>query len=281
MPQPAPAAPRKRRTRRAAAPAQAPVPADAAAAAAPAPARTPNFGPIQQKRMFEQVCDQIRREVAAGTLQPGDRLPAERDLAEQFGVSRAAVREALRSLEMAGFVHCQQGVSGGSFIRQSDSGVVTQAVRDMVLLGQIPTRSITEARILVTEVAIRVACERATEADFEAIERDIDRSEQLTREGNFSRRTTYITEFYRVLARATHNEIIVMLVESLSEIVRSYLAQVDPVPRVNVVDVRRRILKHMRARDAAQAVAEMTRHLRSLSEYIEDQQQHRAPAGQA
>ncbi|HEY9279792.1 MAG TPA: winged helix-turn-helix domain-containing protein, partial [Eoetvoesiella sp.] len=77
--------------------------------------RQPTFAPIKAKRAFEQVCEQIRREVAAGTLRPGDRLPPERELAEQLGVSRTAIREALRSLENAGLVQCQQGMGGGAF----------------------------------------------------------------------------------------------------------------------------------------------------------------------
>lgn len=192
-------------------------------------------------------------------------------MCEQFRVSRTAVREALRSLEVAGIIHCQQGMGGGSFIKKSDSNVVAQAVQDMVLLGQIPTENITDARILLTGVTIKLACQRGTEADFDAIERDIDHSTELTLRGDFSRRTTYITEFYRVLARATHNEIIVMLLDSLSEVVRTLMAKVSPVPRTDVVEVRRKILAHLRARDADAAIAEMTAHLESLNAYLKQE----------
>ncbi|GAP37921.1 GntR family transcriptional regulator [Piscinibacter sakaiensis] len=230
------------------------------------------FVPVRQRRAFEEVCDQIRRAVAEGVLAPGDRLPPEREMCAQFGVSRTAIREALRSLEVAGIIHCQQGMGGGSFIRRGDSNVVAQAVRDMVLLGQISSASITEARILLCGVAIRLACERATAADLDAIERDIDESARLTTLGDLTRRNTTITEFYRLLARATHNEVIVMLLDSLSEIVRTLLVEVGPQPRDNVVAVRRRILRHLRARDTARATAAMTSHLAALNGYLETQQ---------
>jgi GntR family transcriptional repressor for pyruvate dehydrogenase complex len=226
---------------------------------------------VKQRRAFEDVCDQIRSAVARGLLVPGDRLAPERDLCEQFRVSRTAVREALRSLEVAGIIYCQQGMGGGSFIKESDSNVVARAVQDMVLLGQIPTENITEARILLTGVAIRLACENGTDADFDAIEHDIDRSEELTRAGDFTRRTTYITEFYRVLARATHNEIIVMLLDSLSEVVRTLMAKVSPVPRTDVVQVRRKILAYLRARDVENATREVTVHLEGLNAYLKEQ----------
>ena len=73
----------------------------------------PPFGPVRTRRVFEDICDQIRGQVLGGILRPGDKLPAERELAEQFGVSRTAVREALRSLEIAGVVKLQKGVKGG------------------------------------------------------------------------------------------------------------------------------------------------------------------------
>ncbi|MBS76812.1 MULTISPECIES: FadR/GntR family transcriptional regulator [unclassified Variovorax] len=229
----------------------------------------PNFQPIKAKRAFEAVCEQIRREVALGTLKPGDRLPPEREFAEQLGVSRTAVREAMRSLENAGIVQCQQGMGGGAFIRKRDSSTVTQAVGDMVMLGQIPSHSVTEMRIILTEQAIRLACERATEEDFQAIEQDIDRAEELTLRGDFSRRNAYITEFYRILAQATHNQVMVMLVESLSELTRALLAKASPVPRSDVIGVRRNVLRLMRARDAEGAVKEMRAHLERLNRLLE------------
>jgi GntR family transcriptional regulator, transcriptional repressor for pyruvate dehydrogenase complex len=237
----------------------------------------PLFEPVKTRRAFEEVCNQIRAQLAAGTLVPGDRLPPERELAEQLGVSRTAIREALRTLEVAGLVYCQTGMNGGAFIKEGGSAMVSQAVQDMVILGQTTADSVSEARIHITCLAIRLACVRGTSQDFKAIEADIDHSEQLTRQGDFSRRTTYITEFYRVVARATHNEVIVMLVDALSEITRMLLERIDPTPRSNVVDVRRRVLSHLRARDADAAVAEMTAHLEGLNKYIKSQEKSRRP----
>lgn len=229
------------------------------------------------RRAFEAVCDQIRSELAAGTLKPGDRLPAERILAEQFAVSRTAVREALKTLEVAGVLHTLKGVKGGPVIRSGDPEVVTHAVQDMVNLRQIASDDVHEARALITADAIRLACARGTAADFDAIERDIDRCDRLTREGRFNR-SAYIVEFYNLLARATHNEVMVLLVNSLSEIQRQLLDRISPQPRPNVVEVRRRVLRHLRARDAEQAVAEMRAHLQSLNRYVKAQERRRAVA---
>ena len=75
------------------------------------------FQPIHVRRTFEEICGSIREQLALGVLKPGDKLPRERDLAEQLGVSRNVLREALRSLEMAGLLRLQKGVKGGAFIQ--------------------------------------------------------------------------------------------------------------------------------------------------------------------
>jgi GntR family transcriptional repressor for pyruvate dehydrogenase complex len=247
--------------------------------AAPAksdPAARPVFEPVRTRRSFEAVCDQIRRQVADGSLLPGHRLPGERELAEQFDISRSGVREALRSLELAGIVQARTGVNGGFFIKSGGSDGIAQAVRDMVALGQVPTASVTEARIELTNVAIRLACKRATEAELDAIDADIDYHTDLFRQGRGSRNTVSIGEFYRLLARATHNEVIVMLVDAMSEIMRVLLARIDPKPREDMIQVRRKVLRLIRARDADRACAAMSAHLKNVNDYLETQSRERA-----
>ncbi|MEO8296315.1 MAG: FCD domain-containing protein [Burkholderiales bacterium] len=251
---------------------------------APQPQGGPVFEPVRTRRAFEAVCDQIRQQVAAGTLQPGRRLPGDKELAEQFSISRSGVREALRSLEMAGVVESRTGVNGGVFIRSGSTEGIAQAVRDLVGLGQVPTASVIEARIELMNVAIRLACERATEAELDAIEADIDRLEQLFRQGRGTRNVRLLNEFYRLLARATHNEVIVMLVDSLTQIVRTLLARIDPLkPQDNLIAERRKVLHHLRARDASGASTAMAQQQQQLIDYLEMHERPRvlAAASQA
>ena len=69
----------------------------------------PTFKPIHTRRTFEEICERIREQLALGVLKPGDKLPAERELAQQLCVSRNVLREALRSLEMAGVLKLPKG----------------------------------------------------------------------------------------------------------------------------------------------------------------------------
>lgn len=235
----------------------------------------PVFAPVRMRRAFEAICDQIRQQLADGLLSAGDRLPSEKDLSEQFGVSRSGVREALRSLEMAGMVEALTGINGGFYIKQSHPEGITQAVRDMVALNQVPVSDVTEARILLCGLAIRLACERGTEADFAAIEADIDRFAELVKQGKPVRDSALITEFYRLIGRATHNEVIVMLIDALSEILRGLIAQLQ-APHSNVVQVRRKVLRLMREGEADKASAALAKHLTALHLLLEDTERKKA-----
>lgn len=224
---------------------------------------------VRSQRGFEAVCDQIRQQVFRGELRPGDRLPGERELAEQLAVSRSVVREAIRSLESMGVVESRMGAHGGIFIRTSTPHGITQAMSDMVALARMPIGQVTETRIEITCMAIRLACERATEADLDAIEADIELHAELFRRGQGSRNARSLSKFYHLLAEATHNDLMVMLVDAVSEVMRVILLRIDPQPHPDMVAVRKKVLRYLRARDAAGASEAMRVHLHHLTAYLE------------
>jgi len=84
-------------------------------------ARANLFDKVSVGRISETIVDQIRQLMYTGQLRPGDRLPAERDLCERFGVSRVTVREALRTLESSGLVEIRVGARGGAFVLRASS----------------------------------------------------------------------------------------------------------------------------------------------------------------
>ncbi|PTB17053.1 FadR family transcriptional regulator [Trinickia symbiotica] len=232
----------------------------------------PVFRRVRTQRSFEAICDQIRQRLARGELKPGDRLPTERELAEQLGVSRSVVREAIRSLESAGIVEARPGLYGGFFIRTGSSSTgLSQTVQDMVSLGQLSIADVTEARIELMSVAIRLACTRATEEELDNIAADIDYHTELLREGGRPRNVKSVIEFYRLIALATHNEVIVLLVDALSEVIRKLIVRIAPEPSLDITQVRRKVLTLMRKRDADGACKAMALHLRRVSEYLESE----------
>jgi DNA-binding FadR family transcriptional regulator len=219
-----------------------------------------SFGPVRSARLFEEICDQIRAQLSLGKIRPGDKLPPERDLADQFGVSRSAVREALRALEVSGLVELRKGSKGGAFLLK-ESAPLMQSFEDMLDLGRITMHDFTEARILITEVVVRLACERGTKKDFDAIEKNIDRLEAAITRHEGYKDLSVITDFYDLLAVATGNQTLRFLTHGIAQLLSDLITATQPAPMDDLVERRREILKSLRARDADKAGRLLTDHL--------------------
>lgn len=226
------------------------------------------FKPVKTRRLFEEICDQIRAELETGTLKPGDKLPAERDLASHFGVSRLAVREALRSLEYAGIVGLQKGVKGGAFILGGRPEAVRESMQDLLVLGSISLSSLTEARAALLETVIRLACKRGTNADFDAIERNVERTAAATPEVLHPERLEIAREFYHLIAAASKNEVLEIIVDATTDIVLKLFIQLHPDLLPNLLSSRRKFVEHLRARDADAAVVDMERHIKKVHQHL-------------
>ena len=228
---------------------------------------SPSFQPIKTLRAFEEICGTIRAQIADGRLRPGDKLPAERELAQQLGVGRNALREALRSLEIAGIVRLQKGAKGGAFIRAGDGERMDQVVSDMLSLGSITVADLTESRVHILDLVVRLACERASRADLETLDANIARTEEMTSAGRYLDRVECSREFYRVLVAAAHNQVLTMIVRSITEILMQFVyarvaAGGKPQPRL--VEKRREFVAALRARDSEKATRLMRAHLVSV-----------------
>jgi len=224
----------------------------------------PQFQAIRSARAYEEIANQIRTELAEGRLKVGNRLPAERALSAQFGVSRNTLREALRSLEHAGLVRLQKGASGGAFISEGSGTAITTSLLDLYHIGTISPNQLTEARIWLESIIVREACRRATQEDLQALRSNVEAAAQAIKDGNFQQRAEIHLEFHRILARMTANPIMVIVMDGLLAVLSRFIQSLGEYENAFVLPSRKRFLKHMEARDADAAVAEMESSLKRL-----------------
>lgn len=226
----------------------------------------PAFAPIRTQRTFEVICEQIRAQLAAGTLKPGDKLPSERDLAAQFQVSRSALREALRSLEVAGITRNVKGVKGGAVIQPAAPDRIVQAMQDYVHLSAVSLDELTEARLAVQDIIVRLACERATAADVDELEAIALRTREET---NVDDRYKSAVEFYNVLARATGNRMFAIFVKSLSGVLQQFVGGPNyETLQESLIESRLKLIRCIRRKDAEAASVEMRKHLERIDRHI-------------
>jgi GntR family transcriptional regulator, transcriptional repressor for pyruvate dehydrogenase complex len=225
---------------------------------------TPTFAPIRAQRAFDEIMLQIRELIRTGQLQPGDRLPAERELALQFSVSRNTVREALRMLEIAGVLELRRGHVGGAFVAQADSSRIASTMSDMLDFVQIGLSDLTEARLWLELSTTRIAAERMTDEIYDRLANNVREMEELMNAQQWEQKTHVSVEFDIILAEATENPLIVVMARTMMEVVERLALALGPGEHDMVLQSRKRMLKHLRARDADAAVAEMERHLKRL-----------------
>jgi len=209
-------------------------------------------------RTFENVQDHILDQIRVGKVTSGDRLPPERELASSLGVGRAAVREALRSLEISGILRFKRGVGGGAFVRESGSEGIETSIRSMLILGRLPLTDLLEVRASLLGQCARLGAERGTEQDFDRLDRNIDELEQCI--STFNNQALAIkpaTEFYRLAARSSHNPLMILLVDAIADLVAEMLTKLDHRPPMDSVTARRTMVAAMRegrADDAARVI---------------------------
>jgi DNA-binding FadR family transcriptional regulator len=225
------------------------------------------FRPVATRRAFEEITAQIRGRLARQSLRAGDRLPAERQLAEQFHCSRNTLREALRSLELAGLLELRKGATGGAFIKEGGGDAAVAGLADLYHLGAIRPQHLTEARIVIgTEVA-RLACARRSMEDLEALEANVAAAEAATAKGDVVNRALVNYEFHRLLARAARNPVLIILTDALMEMTRHFVESVGYMPNRYVMPSRRRLLACLRGKDGAAAAREMESMLKRLQRF--------------
>lgn len=226
-----------------------------------------DFSAISPSRAVDEIAAQVRDMIATGKIKPGDRLPPERDLSIRLGVSRNTLREGLRALENAGIVEMRKGAMGGAFVLHGNSDVIVGGMRDLYHLGAITPQQFTEARMWLSDVVVRVACERATAEDFAALEANIEASAKANA---FEERAHLNRAFHVILAKATRNPIMIIMMEGIVEVFAHFIVQIGPSDNAFILPSRRRLMKHLRAHDAEKAIEEMQQSLVRLhTQYME------------
>lgn len=223
------------------------------------------FGPVVGNRPADEIMAQIRAKLASQELKAGDRLPSERELSEQFQVSRNSVRQALRSLVELGLLDIRKGAFGGAFIQEGGGGAVKAGLADLYALGAISPENVTEVRLLLSVAVARLACERGTDEEIEALAENVAQAEEAAHRKDPEARSRINFEFNRMLARMTRNPLLVALSDAVMDVIRNLVAEIGLSPDQTVMPMRHRLLEHLRRRDAEAAAQEMHSHLLRLN----------------
>jgi GntR family transcriptional repressor for pyruvate dehydrogenase complex len=225
----------------------------------------PAIEPIKRVKLYEEVASRIRDLIADGELSPGQPLPSERKLAEQFKVGRAVIREAIRQLEVSGLVESRHG--GGNYVREITVEHLVAPIAS-VLNGMSHLREeLMDARLFFEPQIARAAAARATPEDLRRLEDIISRQEVSTVNGESGAEED--AKFHDLLARATHNTVVERVMEVIDNLLEDSRARYfRSVERSETsLEGNRRILEAVRRHDQEAAQKAMVDHLEDIARH--------------
>jgi DNA-binding FadR family transcriptional regulator len=223
------------------------------------------FKTVRQERLYMKVAEQLSQHIESGAIPVGERLPSERDLAEQFGVSRPTIREAMIALELAGQVEIRTG--SGVYVKNNVAK--TSAVAQEDVPGPI---ELLEARYFIESDAAALAAERATKKEISALKQAFEAMRVENRSAALHEEAD--ERFHMLIARATRNSAIHGAVAQLWQLRRTSRMSVFFHDKLRergikpVIDDHRVILEMIRARDPEGARRAMRAHLQNVIDVI-------------
>lgn len=228
----------------------------------------PNFKPIRQPRVSEEVFRQLKEAILSSELKAGDKLPPERELAEEFQVSRVAIREAIRTLENAGFVAIRQGATGGAYVTDLTFEQLASACLDLFLANKISTHQLQQVRLLIEPEVARLATLNANETSKQRL-LEAYKAEYPPR-ATLKEDIVPSTRVHFVLADMCGNPFLEAIVNSVIKLNTSILEVIDPVPpyRIHPPGVHEPIVDAVLAGDSEGAAQAMRFHAESFFENI-------------
>ena len=173
----------------------------------------------------QQIHRSIREAILSGRFSPGAKLPSEESLAQEFHVSKTAVREALGHLLAEGLIEKRRGAMGGSFVAQGDSERILDVVTDCYRLGGLSLEEVFEFRRLVEPIVAGLACHNRTPNDLEILKKNLDHCRQALSEGWVDRAKQ--VAFHGLLAQAGHNRLLAASITAAINISREFTSRIN------------------------------------------------------
>lgn len=212
--------------------------------------------------LSDRVAELLTEAIVSRRIKPKERLPSERELGEKFKVSRTVVREAVRSIAAQGLVRVTAG--RGVEVNELDSGPLVTSMRLFVRGYEgVDYAKVHEVRTAVEVQTAGLAAQRAKPEDIARLKRLCDDYQAGLERRDFAGVSELDYQFHRELTRATHNELLLAMLDSISEVLREVRTQ--SVERPHVAEdgllAHRRILKCVAAGKAEAARAAMIEHL--------------------
>ena len=189
-----------------------------------------SFAPIKQVRVYEEVLRQLKYSILAGRYRPGEKLPSERELSLQFQVSRVVVREAIRALELTGFVTLRQGPSGGAYVKDLTLDHLSSAFMDLFQANKLSAQELIQVRLHTEPEVARIAAMNIRDESSKSLEEAFQAEHNPTL--SHSEWVIKNLKIHYILAEISGNRLYEAVVNPLLDLTREIVLVVKPSHKV-------------------------------------------------
>lgn len=225
----------------------------------------PEFEAVRKNKVYEEVARQIESFIL-GKLQPGDKLPPERELSDMFSVSRSSIRDAIRSLELTGLVEPRQG--SGTVVRELSADAVINPLANVLRQKRQLVSELLDVRKMLEPPLAARAAEHASAEEIAYMEEILRRQQERMSAGELA--IAEDTEFHYSVALASGNSVVLKVLDVLMDLLRETRERSLQVAgrAQKSLTGHRRILGAIKRHDAAAAEAAMRRHIQDVEEIV-------------
>jgi GntR family transcriptional regulator, transcriptional repressor for pyruvate dehydrogenase complex len=236
------------------------------------------FEPLPNIRASEHIEKKIKEAILEGKFKPTDKLPTEKELAAQFGVSVVTVREALRALETIGLIEKKKGQRGGAFVCEIDNQAIKSSLGQFLSFKDLSPRHLLEVRRMIEPPIVKLAAQKITPEEIARLEENVTYCENRLRYGGqiLSADTFYDVDkknihFHLLIAEATRNPILTLTLDYVLDFIWACEKEIlvpDGKFSLDTVNSHRAILEFLKQRDAENCEKEMVSHLKGIDEAL-------------
>ena len=228
--------------------------------------------PLTKRNHYEEITEQLKRQILDGKLKVGDKLPSTKEMSERFGVGRSTTREALSALKAMGLIEIRQG-GGCTVIRSEPEPEIKLPELESLRLNRETLLELIEVRQSLEVSIASLAAEKRTEEDAATLQRIVKEMELAVGNDLEGERTDI--EFHLALVKATRNSMLSKVLDSIMTPMELAIREVRRVELYSNRTVAERLLEEhsaiceaVVARDAAAAAEGMKRHLRNIENIL-------------
>ena len=221
---------------------------------------------IRKENLYESVVKHIQSQIINGQLKPGDKLPPQDKFAQQLGVSRVTLREALKALDSMGLVNIQQG--GGTYISEVTPDLIMQPILPAIMMKE-SLMEIVEARIYVEMGTVSLCAKNRDQEVLIRLQKTVERMERSLKEEDPELFSSSDLEFHLAIGQGSGNSILARILKIIQDILYRQQKKINIFPQIRQESYRyhQDIIQRIKNQDVEGARDSMLAHLENVREF--------------